>query len=51
MAEQNSQPSKGYGKRPTWQWVVIYLVLAVIVYGLVYYFFMRDNGGGGGLNY
>ncbi|HTE21885.1 MAG TPA: hypothetical protein VK674_02485 [Candidatus Limnocylindria bacterium] len=57
MADLNAQPpqkqSHGYGKRPTWQWVVIYLVIAVVVYGLVYYFFMRDSGGGngGGFNY
>lgn len=34
---------KGYGKRPLWQWAVIYLVIAAIVYGLVYYFFLRGG--------
>jgi hypothetical protein len=52
MAEENSEsPQKqpqGYGKRPAWQWVVIYLIAAAIVYGLIYYFFMRDSGGNGG---
>ena len=43
MAEQ-PEKSSGYGKRPAWQWVLIYVVVAVVVYGLVYYFFMRDNG-------
>ncbi len=43
--------SKGYGKRPAWQWVVIYVVLAIIVYGLIYYVFIHKNNGGGGLNY
>lgn len=38
------QKSKGYGKRPKWQWVVLYLVIAVIVYGAIYWFFMRDGG-------
>jgi hypothetical protein len=28
----------GYGKRPMWQWIAIYLVVGVIVYGLIYYF-------------
>lgn len=37
------QPTKGYGKRPVWQWVLIYVVVAAIVYGLVYYFFMRGG--------
>jgi hypothetical protein len=45
--QNDSQPTKGYGKRPTWQWIVIYLVVAAIVYGLVYYFFIRDTGGSG----
>ncbi|MFA5004352.1 MAG: hypothetical protein WC498_03710 [Candidatus Saccharimonadales bacterium] len=37
------KPSKGYGKRPIWQWVVIYVVVAVIVYGLVYVLFFRGG--------
>lgn len=31
---------KGYGKRPLWQWIVIYLIIAVILYGVIYYFFI-----------
>jgi hypothetical protein len=42
----STPPSKGYGKRPKWQWLVIYLVVAVIVYGLVYLLFMRGDDGG-----
>ena len=38
--------SKGYGKRPLWQWVVIYLVVAAVVYGLIYYFVLAKKGGG-----
>ncbi|HUC90026.1 MAG TPA: hypothetical protein VMR45_04445 [Patescibacteria group bacterium] len=47
MAYQNSQsPQKtpsgsGYGKRPIWQWVLLYVVVAAIVYGIVYYFYIR----------
>ena len=38
------QPS-GYGKRPIWQWVVIYLVVAAIVYAIIYFLFIKgDNG-------
>jgi hypothetical protein len=52
--QQNNKPAKGYGKRPVWQWVLIYLVLAVVVYGLIYVLFIGngsdgntgDNGGG-----
>ncbi|MEX2006636.1 MAG: hypothetical protein WD877_00445 [Candidatus Saccharimonadales bacterium] len=51
-----SKPTKAatsYGKRPMWQWVLLYVVLAIIVYGLIYYFFLRDSGtdGTGGLGY
>ena len=42
-------PSKSteykYGKRPLWQWIIIYLILGVIVYGLVYYVVVGRNGG------
>ncbi len=55
MAEEkapSTKPTKGYGKRPVWQWVVIYLVVAVIVYGLVYLLFIhKSSGTGGGLGY
>jgi hypothetical protein len=45
-APQNSpnKDSKGYGKRPLWQWVVVYLVVAAIVYGAAYYFFFMPSG-------
>ncbi len=45
--QPSQKPSKGYGKRPMWQWVVIYLVVAIVVYGLIYYFFIHKSGGGG----
>ena len=37
----------GYGKRPIWQWVVLYLVVGAIVYGIIYYFFMSQAAGNG----
>jgi heme/copper-type cytochrome/quinol oxidase subunit 2 len=42
------RPPKGYGKRPVWQWVLIYLVIAIIVYGVIYLLFIRDSGGSTG---
>lgn len=44
--ETKVEYKKGYGKRPLWQWIVIYLVVAVLVYGLVYYFVLAKGGGG-----
>ncbi len=34
-----------YSKRPLWQWVVIYLIIGAIVYGLIYYFVFAKKGG------
>jgi len=45
QAPQKSK--KGYGKRPMWQWVVIYLIVAIIVYGLVYLLFIHKGGSSG----
>ena len=41
-------PTKGYGKRPVWQWVVIYIVVAIILYGLAYLIFFHKSGTTGG---
>jgi len=35
----------GYGKRPLWQWIAIYVVVGGLLYGLVYYFYFAKNGG------
>jgi plastocyanin len=35
-----------YGKRPLWQWIVLYVVVAIVIYGLVYYFVLAKKGGG-----
>ncbi len=41
------QKTKGYGKRPKWQWALIYLVAAIIVYGLIYIIFIHKSGSTG----
>jgi hypothetical protein len=56
QAPQNQQtspqkPSKGYGKRPVWQWVLIYVVIAIVVYGLVYFLFIHKSGSTGTSGY
>ncbi len=35
----------GYGKRPLWQWIAIYLVIGLVVYGVIYYFGFAKRGG------
>ncbi|MBI2984201.1 MAG: hypothetical protein HYY50_01075 [Candidatus Kerfeldbacteria bacterium] len=45
MDGPQSSPPAGYGKRPRWQWVVIYLVIGGLVYGAIYYFAYANKGG------
>ncbi|MBI4426035.1 MAG: hypothetical protein HY567_00495 [Candidatus Kerfeldbacteria bacterium] len=42
-----SQNPSGYGKRPLWQWIVIYLVVGGVIYGAIYYFAIAKKGGYG----
>lgn len=44
MAEEEIKKSY-YGKRPMWQWVLIYFIIGAIVYGAIYYFFLANKGG------
>jgi hypothetical protein len=43
--------SGAYGKRSKAQWIVIYVIAAVIVYGLIYLIFFHKSGGGSGYGY
>ncbi len=36
-------PNGGYAKRPLWQWILLYVVIAAIIYGIVYYFLTSGN--------
>jgi hypothetical protein len=35
----------GYGKRPLWQWILLYVLIGGVVYFLVYYFVFAKKGG------
>jgi hypothetical protein len=35
-----------YGKRPLWQWILIYVVIGGVVYAGIYYFMFAKNSGG-----
>jgi len=48
MAEETEIQKSGYGKKPLWQWIVIYLIIGAIVYGAIYYFVFANKGGGYG---
>lgn len=52
MNEDSSQkPTKGYGKHSKTYWVVVYLIVAIIVYGLIYLLFIHKSGSMGGYGY
>lgn len=40
---ENKTPS-GYGKKPLWQWILIYVVIGAIIYGVGYYFLAGKKG-------
>lgn len=44
MEADNSVKTKSaYGKRPLWQWIALYVVVGIIVYGAIYYGYMRKQ--------
>ncbi len=45
MEEATTEKSYAYGKRPLWQWVLLYVVIGAILYGLVYYFVLGKKDG------
>ncbi len=34
-----------YGKKPIWQWILIYLIIGGVIYVLIYYAFFAKKGG------
>jgi hypothetical protein len=50
--ESSNTPKKGYGKHSKKYWAVVYLIVAVVVYGLVYLLFIHKSGSSsGGFSY
>ena len=39
---------KGYGKRPLWQWILLYVIVGGAIYWAVYYFAYAKKGNGYG---
>lgn len=45
MIVDDMQTSSSYTKRPLWQWILLYVVIGLFLYGLIYYFvFARKTG-------
>ncbi len=45
MEENTPESKNSYGKRPLWQWIIVYIIIAGAVYGLFYYIFLQNRGG------
>jgi len=43
--ENEEKKAEGYGKKPLWQWLLLYAVVAIVVYGVFYYFVLAKKGG------
>lgn len=43
--EEEKAETGSYAKRPLWHWLLIYAVIAVVLYGLFYYFVLAKKGG------
>ncbi len=35
----------GYGKRPLWQWILLYVIIGGIIYAGIYFLFLNKGGG------
>ena len=44
IVEENKETQSSYGKKSVWQWIVIYIVLGAVIYGLIYYFVLAKKG-------
>ena len=45
MNNTTAYTNGSYGKRSTWQWIAIYFVIGLAVYGIFYYFVFAKNSG------
>jgi plastocyanin len=44
MADSQQSNKSSYGKRPMWQWILLYLVIGGLLYYAVYYFVYAKKG-------
>jgi len=41
--KKSNEPKSSYGKRPLWHWIALYVVVAIIVYGIIYSVFIHKQ--------
>lgn len=42
---ENNYQNNYYSKNNLWKWVLLYVLIGAIAYGLIYYFFFAKSGG------
>jgi len=45
MEEGTEVKNEGYGKKPLWQLILLYLLIGGVIYGLIYYFIVAKGTG------
>ena len=48
MNQDSTSKKPGYGGRPLWQWILIYLVVGGLIYAGIYYFMEHKSASGYG---
>lgn len=43
--------TKGYGKRPLWQWIIIYIIIGTAIYLLIYFLVIAKRNSTNTINY
>ena len=43
--QKTKKPAKSYGGRSKKQWIIIYLIVAIVVYFIIYWIWIRDTSG------
>jgi len=41
----NYNQNNSYAKNNLWKWILLYVVIGLVAYGLIYYFFFANKGG------
>ncbi|HVC36199.1 MAG TPA: hypothetical protein VNE40_02015 [Candidatus Dormibacteraeota bacterium] len=42
--DQAPKKNGSYGSRPKWHWALLYVILAIVVYGLIFLIFFHHGG-------
>ena len=49
--QPENKSTKGYGKMSRKQWILIYVVAAIVIYAAIYFIFFHNSSGSTGSSY